>query len=65
MLAQQGAHVSIVARNKHDLEVGLNQIEASRQSEDQVFRSYSFSLSSPEDSQAALQAVMGAHGVKS
>lgn len=62
LLSQQGAHVSIVARNVKTLETALKQIKAARKSEDQIFHSYSFSVASPEESEAALTAVMSAHG---
>jgi len=62
LLSQEGAHVSIVARNVNNLKTALEQIQAARQSEDQIFHMYSYSLTSAEESEAALKAAMNAHG---
>jgi 3-dehydrosphinganine reductase len=74
LLAKQGAHVSIVARNEERLAQVTQEMEvprqlplytfaiidyhvqAARQSKDQRFRWYSYSLSSSSGSEAALKA---------
>ncbi|KAG1822049.1 oxidoreductase [Suillus subaureus] len=62
LLARKGAHVSIVARNQTKLDNALKELEANRQSPDQVFKAFSFSLNTAEGSAAALQAASDAHG---
>ncbi|KIP05772.1 hypothetical protein PHLGIDRAFT_24924 [Phlebiopsis gigantea 11061_1 CR5-6] len=62
LLAKRGAHVSIVARDEERLNKALAQIEAARQSPDQVFRAYSFSLASATEAEKALDAVAAGHG---
>lgn len=62
MVARKGAHVSIVARTQSKLDDALKELEANRQSPDQVFKAFSFSLDTAEESAAALQAASDAHG---
>ncbi|KAG1839561.1 hypothetical protein DFJ58DRAFT_812053 [Suillus subalutaceus] len=62
LVARKGAHVSIVARNQSKLDDALKELEANRQSPDQVFKAFSFSLNTAEESAAALQAASDAHG---
>jgi len=61
LLAQQGADVSIVARNENNLKAAIEKLEAVRQSHDQKFAYYSYSLTSAKESQEALQAVIAGH----
>ncbi|KAG1883373.1 hypothetical protein F4604DRAFT_1575867 [Suillus subluteus] len=61
LVARKGAHVSIVARNQSKLDDALKELEANRQSPDQVFKAFSFSLNTAEESAAALQAASDAH----
>ncbi|KAG1847354.1 hypothetical protein DFJ58DRAFT_663380, partial [Suillus subalutaceus] len=61
LVARKGAHISIVARNKSKLNDALKELEANRQSPDQVFKAFSFSLNTAEESSAALQAASDAH----
>ncbi|KAG2092314.1 uncharacterized protein F5147DRAFT_748032 [Suillus discolor] len=58
------AHVSIVARTQSKLDDALKELEANRQSPDQVFKAFSFSLDTAKESAAALQAASDAHGGK-
>ncbi|TFY82044.1 hypothetical protein EWM64_g1967 [Hericium alpestre] len=60
-LASQGAHVSIVARDKGRLTAALGEIESCRASEDQVFQSFSHSLFTADESRAALEDVVAKH----
>ncbi|KAG2087357.1 hypothetical protein BD769DRAFT_1366242 [Suillus cothurnatus] len=62
LVARKGAHVSIVARTQSKLDDALKELEANRQSPDQVFKAFSFSLDTAEESAAALQAASDAHG---
>ncbi|KIJ65417.1 hypothetical protein HYDPIDRAFT_130543 [Hydnomerulius pinastri MD-312] len=62
LVAQKGAHVSIVARTQSKLDSALNEIEACRQSPDQIFKAFSFALDTAEMSAAALRAASDAHG---
>ncbi|KAH7927015.1 NAD(P)-binding protein [Leucogyrophana mollusca] len=62
LVAKKGAHVSIVARTQSKLEKALIELEAVRQSPDQIFRSYSFALDNAESSAAALKAASEGHG---
>ncbi|KAG2070775.1 NAD(P)-binding protein [Suillus decipiens] len=62
LVAQKGAHVSIVARTQSKLDDALKELEATRQNPDQVFKAFSFSLDTAEESAAALQAASAAHG---
>lgn len=64
LVARKGAHVSIVARTQSKLDDALKELEANRQSPDQVFKAFSFSLDTAEESAAALQAASDAHGGK-
>ncbi|KAF5343261.1 hypothetical protein D9757_015147 [Collybiopsis confluens] len=63
-LASRGADVSIVARNEERLAAALEQIGGARQSPDQKFHSYSYSLTDPDASAAALEAASESHGGK-
>lgn len=62
LVARKGAHVSIVARTQSKLDDALKELEANRQSPDQVFKAFSFSLNTAEESAAALQAASDAYG---
>jgi 3-dehydrosphinganine reductase len=62
LVARKGAHVSIVARTQSKLDDALKELEANRQSPDQVFKAFSFSLDTAEESAAALQAASNVHG---
>ncbi|TFK50101.1 oxidoreductase [Heliocybe sulcata] len=62
LLASHGAHVSIVARDTSKLDDALNKLEKARVSEDQIFRSHSFSIGTAEGANAALKAVTDEHG---
>ncbi|KAG2104729.1 uncharacterized protein F5147DRAFT_775552 [Suillus discolor] len=64
LVAQKGAHVSIVARTKSKLNDALKELEANLQSPDQVFKTFSFSLDTAEESAAAFQAASDAHSGK-
>ncbi|KAG1883764.1 hypothetical protein F4604DRAFT_1981451 [Suillus subluteus] len=64
LVVRKGARVSIVARNQSKLNDALKELEANRQSPDQVFKAFSFSLNTAEESSAALQAASDAHGVQ-
>lgn len=64
LVARKGAHVSIVARTQSKLDDALKELEANRQSPDQVFKAFSFSLNTAEESAAALQAASDAHSGK-
>lgn len=64
LVARKGAHVSIVARTQSKLDDALKELEANRQSPDQIFKAFSFSLNTAEESAAALQAASDAHGGK-
>ncbi|KAI0719606.1 oxidoreductase [Cerioporus squamosus] len=55
-LAKAGAHVSIVARNQERLQSALIEVEKARRSPAQVFRCYSFSVSTEDGSAAAIKA---------
>ncbi|RPD69274.1 oxidoreductase [Lentinus tigrinus ALCF2SS1-7] len=56
LLAQNGAHVSIVARDQAKLNKALEELEAARQNPQQVFRAYSFSVNTEAGSAAAIEA---------
>ncbi|KAG2131328.1 hypothetical protein DEU56DRAFT_814007 [Suillus clintonianus] len=62
LVARKGAHVSIVARTQSKLDEALKELEAARQRPDQIFKAFSFSLDTAEESAAALQAASDAHG---
>lgn len=64
LVARKGAHVSIVARTQSKLDDALKELEANRQSPDQVFKAFSFSLNTAEESAAALQAASDSHSGK-
>ncbi|KAG2035285.1 oxidoreductase [Suillus americanus] len=49
LVARKGTHVSIVARNQSKFEDALRELEANRQSPDQVFKAFSFSLNTAKD----------------
>ncbi|KAI0049047.1 oxidoreductase [Auriscalpium vulgare] len=61
MLAAQGAHVSIVARDEQRLARALVELETVRQSKAQLFQVFSYSLLTAEASEAALKAAMERH----
>ncbi|KAJ7116443.1 hypothetical protein C8R44DRAFT_854845 [Mycena epipterygia] len=65
ILAQKGAHVSIVARNQERLDLASQAIEKCRQHPNQLFAAYSFSLNNAADSLAALDTVCKAHNGQS
>ncbi|KAI0706782.1 oxidoreductase [Cerioporus squamosus] len=56
LLAQNGAHVSIVARDQAKLQKALEELEAARQHPKQVFRAYSFAVNTEDGSAAAIKA---------
>ncbi|KAG9088786.1 3-dehydrosphinganine reductase [Ceratobasidium sp. UAMH 11750] len=56
ILVKNGAHVSIVARNKEKLDKAIAQLEAVRVSPNQIIKSYSFSVADSAGSKAALEA---------
>ncbi|KAG2345065.1 hypothetical protein BDR05DRAFT_998669 [Suillus weaverae] len=61
----KGAHVSTVARTQSKLDEALKELEVRvfiHQSPDQIFKAFSFSLDTTEESAAALQAASDAHG---
>ncbi|KAF7327307.1 3-ketodihydrosphingosine reductase TSC10 [Mycena kentingensis (nom. inval.)] len=62
LLVQQGAHVSIVARNVEKLEKALETLEEHRQAPDQNLFTYSFSLGTSKDATEALEAVCAPYG---
>ncbi|GJE95392.1 3-ketodihydrosphingosine reductase-like protein [Phanerochaete sordida] len=62
LLAKEGAHVHIVARNQERLAAALRDVEAARQSPDQVFKTYSYALDSAKEAEACLDAVSAASG---
>ncbi|KAL7283751.1 hypothetical protein ACG7TL_003188 [Trametes sanguinea] len=62
LLVQQGAHVSIVARNEERLQKALSRLENHRRSSEQIIEAYSFAVNSEAGSAAALKAASGAHG---
>ncbi|KAG1751848.1 hypothetical protein EDB19DRAFT_1674042 [Suillus lakei] len=62
LVARKGAHISIVARTQSKLDDALKELEAVRQSTDQVFKAFSFSLDTAEESAAALRAASDGHG---
>ncbi|KAG0698564.1 hypothetical protein DFH29DRAFT_810217 [Suillus ampliporus] len=62
LVARKGAHVSIVARTQSKLDNALKELEAVRKSPYQVFKAFSFSLDTAEESAAALRAASDAHG---
>ncbi|KAJ3762051.1 oxidoreductase [Lentinula raphanica] len=63
-LTGRGAHVTIVARNEERLAKALAEIETNRENPNQILRSYSYSLTDPEASQAALEAASEDHDHK-
>ncbi|PSR73882.1 hypothetical protein PHLCEN_2v10302 [Hermanssonia centrifuga] len=65
LLAKRGAHVSIVARNQERLDKAMLELEAARQSPDQIIKAYSYSVDQAKEAEAALEAVCGAHGGRS
>ncbi|KAF8871168.1 oxidoreductase [Gymnopilus junonius] len=62
ILAQKGAHISIVARNQKKLDEALESIEKLRVSSSQIFNVYSHALDSGKASAEALELVCKAHG---
>ncbi|KAI0068819.1 oxidoreductase [Artomyces pyxidatus] len=62
LLTKKGADVSIVARNKEQLEKALAQMEAARVTPNQVLRSYSFSLDTFDAAKKALEMACEPHG---
>ncbi|QRV87331.1 short chain dehydrogenase [Ceratobasidium sp. AG-Ba] len=56
ILVKNGAHVSIVARSKDKLDKAMAELESARVSQDQIIKSYSFSVSDSAGSKAALEA---------
>ncbi|KAJ7625435.1 oxidoreductase [Mycena rosella] len=61
ILAGKGAHVSIVARNQEKLDKAVEAMENCRQHPNQLLTAYSFSLTTAEESAAALEAVCKPH----
>ncbi|KAH7882640.1 hypothetical protein F5I97DRAFT_1907035 [Phlebopus sp. FC_14] len=62
LLARKGAHISIIARTQSKLDDALKELETLRVSSTQTFRSFAFSLDTPEASVAALEAATNAAG---
>jgi len=62
LLTKCGADVSIVARDEERLQKALEEMEAVRQSPNQVLKSYSFALNDLTSSTAALGAACEPHG---
>ncbi|EPT03742.1 hypothetical protein FOMPIDRAFT_1046772 [Fomitopsis schrenkii] len=62
LLTKRGAHVSVVARNEERLQKALKELEAARQTPDQILKYYSFSLDSEVGAAAAIDAASEAHG---
>jgi len=62
LLTKLGADVSIVARNEERLQKALETLEQSRQTPNQILKSYSFSLNNEANSEAALEAACKPHG---
>ncbi|RPD54346.1 oxidoreductase [Lentinus tigrinus ALCF2SS1-7] len=56
LLAQNGAHVSIVARDKAKLQKALEVLETVRHNPQQIFRAYSFAVNTEQGSVAAIGA---------
>ncbi|KAJ3905633.1 oxidoreductase [Lentinula edodes] len=63
-LTNMGAHVTIVARNEERLTKALAELEELRQNPNQVIRSYSYSLTDADSSNAALEVASKDHGGK-
>jgi 3-dehydrosphinganine reductase len=61
LLVQQGAHVSIVARDKIKLDAAICELEKLRCFDDQLIRSYSFALNDGDQAGAAIDAAAAAH----
>ncbi|KAL6309664.1 oxidoreductase [Sparassis latifolia] len=61
-LTKKGADVSIVARNEDRLRAALDQLEAVRQTPNQILKSYSFSVDDASNAAAALEAACEPHG---
>ncbi|KAM0755011.1 putative oxidoreductase [Meredithblackwellia eburnea MCA 4105] len=61
LLADRGAHVSIVSRSEDKLKKALVEIETHRQNPSQIFKSYSCDLTSTESSITTLNAACSAH----
>ncbi|KZT12500.1 oxidoreductase [Laetiporus sulphureus 93-53] len=62
LLTKKGAHVSIVARNETRLKKALEDLEAVRQTSEQLLKAYSFHVNKEADAQAALEAACEPHG---
>jgi len=60
-LVRLGAHVSIVARNKDNLATALESLGKNRISDDQILKSYSFSLDTAKAAAEAIEAASAAH----
>ncbi|KAH9821517.1 hypothetical protein DFH28DRAFT_1078867 [Melampsora americana] len=56
LLARKGSHVTIVSRSQKKLDEALAVIETNRQQPSQIFQALSFDLTSPDASEAALDA---------
>ncbi|KAI9512240.1 oxidoreductase [Russula earlei] len=62
LFTKRGADVSIVARNKENLDKALAQLEASRVNPNQILRAYSYSLGTLGGATDALEAACVPHG---
>ncbi|KAH9476538.1 3-ketodihydrosphingosine reductase TSC10 [Psilocybe cubensis] len=62
ILAQKGAHISIVARSQSKLDEAIESIEKLRVNPSQIFKAYSHALDSGDAAAKALQLVAEAHG---
>ncbi|KAH9966064.1 oxidoreductase [Russula dissimulans] len=62
LLTKKGADVSIVARNKENLQKALAQLEAARVNPNQILKAHSFALGTLEAANDALEAACVPHG---
>ncbi|CCM03169.1 uncharacterized protein FIBRA_05291 [Fibroporia radiculosa] len=65
LLTKKGADVSIVARNEQRLQKALEELEAVRQTPNQILKAYSYAVETEQGAAAALEAAAQAHGGKS
>ncbi|KAI0921846.1 hypothetical protein AcW2_006698 [Taiwanofungus camphoratus] len=62
LLTRKGADVSIVARNEERLHKALDELEAVRQTPNQLLKAYSYAVDSAAGASAALEAACRPHG---
>ncbi|EMD40770.1 hypothetical protein CERSUDRAFT_80424 [Gelatoporia subvermispora B] len=65
LLTKQGADVSIVARNEERLKTALEELEAMRQTPNQILKAYSYPVDNATGAEAALEAACESHGGRS